>query len=199
MTLMEKKLQSGLNPIMLTLGFLSTETLCFLREKGDRIDIACFAGRQEQLLYKFSFTVGVRFPEIESMIRPDNNDPTYPTIAAPIHFLHSGRQFFEWEFSDDDDLAEVIESVKVYIERWGEAFFAHYSSFSAVEHDLQSGPSGADWHMLNRLQVVETLIALAKLDGRVQEALDILEKALSDPKNRKPAPRRRLEFLRSRL
>jgi len=195
----EEMLQGDLRPILQSLGFFEHAPLFYARDRGDRSEILNFGGRMDRGIFKFNFVVGVRFPAIEAILRPGNDNPTFPTISAPIHFLHPDRQYFEWEFADGDDSTPVIESVRVDIESTAVKFFEHFASLNVVEHDLRFGPAGADWHMLGREQITEVLAAIAKLDGRVHEAQQIVDDALADPKNSKPAKRIRLKRLKAQL
>jgi hypothetical protein len=179
------------------LGFSERDPLFYARDRGDRSEILNFGGRMDRNVFKFSFVVGVRFPAIEAILRPGNDNPTYPTIAAPVHFLHSDRRHFEWEFADGDDLTSALESVRADIDSSAGKFFEHFASLNVVEHDLRLGPAGADWHMLAREQITGVLAAIAKLDGRAHEARQIVDDALADPTNNKPAKLRRLERLRA--
>lgn len=195
----EERLQSGLRPILQSLGFSEHAPLSYYRNRGDRLEILNFGGRMDRRIFKFSFVVGIRFPQIESILRPDDDNPTYPTISAPIHFLHPGRKHFEWAFGANDDLALIIALVRADIESLAAKFFDRYSSLMVVEHDLRLGSAGADWHILGREQITEVLAAIAKLDGRDTEANQIVDSALADPRNEKPAKQRRLEQLKLRI
>lgn len=198
MTVREAKkiLQSDLCPMLQSLDFIEHAPLLFARDRENRSEILNFGGRLDRGLLKFNFVAGVRFPAVEAILRPDNDDPTYPTISAPIHFLHPDRQYFEWEFADETDLVPVLKSVRAEIENSANKFFKHFASLGVVEHDLRLGPTGADWHMLGREQITEVLAAIATLDGRIHHAQQIINNALADPRNNKPAKQRRLERLK---
>lgn len=195
----KEMLRRRLRPILQSLDFFEHTPLLFARNQGNRSEILNFGGRMDRGLFKFSLVVGVRFSAIEAILRPGNNDPSYPTILAPIHFLHSDRQHFEWEFAEKNELASVLESVRADIENSASKFFEHFSSLDVVEHDLRLGPAGADWHMLGQEQITGVLAAIARLDGRAHHAQQIVDDALADSKNSKPAKRRRLERLKALL
>lgn len=195
----EKILRSSLRPVLATLSFSEYSPLCFAKKHPEHFEILNFPGRFDRGSYKFTIQVGIRFPLIEALIRPENDDITHPTISAPIHFLRPDREYFEWEFSVGHNLRPVMDSVKVEITSSATKFFERYANIASVEHDLRLGPSGMDWLLLSSMNIIAVLAAIAKLDGRIEETKKLVEEALADPKNNKPARRRHFESLKANL
>jgi len=194
----EKVLSGALRDALEALGFNEHSRLSFTRNDASGTSILNFGGRVENGAFKFTFSVGLRFAEIEALLRPGIEDPTYPTIQMPIHLLHQDRQYFEWELSDESDANEPAREVLVEVAEKAEPFLARYGKLQAVDESLAS-PNASDWFILTPDQRASVRAAMAKVAGRDQDARAILDEALADPRNAKPVKKRRLQELRSRL
>lgn len=180
------------------LGFRENSRLFFTRNDANSTSILIFGGRMENAVFKFTFSVGIRFGEIEAILHPDNEDSTYPTILMPVHLLHQDRAYFEWEFSDESDANKRAREVLAEVAEIAEPFLTRYGDLQAVEESLAS-PCALDWFVLTPDQRVGVRAAMAKFAGREDEAKAILDEALQEPKNAIPARKRRIEDLKSRL
>jgi len=194
----ESILSEAIRDSLAALGYTQRLRLSFTRERVGCTHILNFGGRVEKGVFKFTFSVGIRFLEVEAILRPENDDPTYPTIVMPIHFLHEDRKYFEWDVSGAPGAARMAQEVMSEVSGRAQAFFDRYATLSAVDESLASA-NALDWFVLTADQHVGVRAAIAKVEGREDDAKAIVDEALADPRNANPRKRWRIEELRSRL
>lgn len=200
--MMEAKLDNELHALLLgrmeRLGFKAANAVCFVRPIAERKQLITLTTRNERGKLKFSCALGVRFESIESMLRPDNNSDTYPTISCPIHLLRPERTFYEWEGSDTQSVTVAADSVIQEIVEVESEFFDRFSTLERVKHELM-GSDFLKYCVLSVHQRIGILAAISLLKGQRSEAEELLVKAAHDPKNQNRGTLRRLDELRRQL
>jgi len=186
-------------------GFKYHPPLFFSKKHQDHSDILFFLGRTEgafdAVVFKFSFRVAVKFFAIESILRPEETSPTYPSLAGPMHFLHEDRDILkhEWALGDGDNVDAVIAQVRHEIVHFAQPFFERYATLEAIEEDVretyqpinikvnrQFDPWPAklqetSWFDIDPIQKAELLAAIAILHGRKADALLAIEEIRQNP------------------
>jgi len=189
----EKLLRPLLKDLLAPMGFRYFKPLFFGKKAEDHSDILLFGGRttleERGIVYKFKFNHGVRFPAIQRIIKPDDQDPTFPTLAGPMHFLHEDCDILkhEWALGDGDNVEAVIELVRHEIVHFAQPFFDRYATLEAIEEDVWKvtwpRSAGHDWFWfgIDPVQKAELLAAIAILQRRKDDALLAIEEIRQNP------------------
>jgi hypothetical protein len=179
-------------------GFKEHSPLCFAQQHTHHFSILNYGGRVDRDTYRFTCFAGLRFPEIEALLRPDTDDPTFPTIVTPIHMLKPDCTFSEWELSEDVNAVSVVRAAYAEAMDLAIPFFNRFSDLAAVEKNLRSDDA-RDWFALGPDQRVGVLAGIAMCDGRSDEAKRVIEHAIVDLKDANPGRLRRLQRLREQI
>lgn len=192
----EAKLRPLLKGLLSEMDFSYSPPLNFVRRRKDHSELLLFGGRMDRGRFLFNFRPGIRFFAIEEILRPEQKDPTYPTVSGS---MRSTLEFVEWGFGGDDDLGQILEGVREEVATSADAFFARYSSLKTLESEVRSSSPGTpDWFVLDPIQRSELLAAIAVLEERRDEALKFIDEALGFPWC-KGVRRKKLEGLKSHL
>jgi hypothetical protein len=194
----ERDLHEALKCELAAFAFVEHDHLSFIRVDCDRVEIMNFGGRMEGAAFLFTLSIGIRFTKIEAVRRPDDDDLSIPTIMAPIHLLRQGSEYQEWLINDVVDAPIVAQNAIPEITALAERFFKSYPDVSSVKIRLQS-PRPRDWFVLSSEQRIEILASIAKIEGRAEEGIQLLDAALLERRDARPALRASLERLRERI
>lgn len=194
-----KPLLALLQPSFKDRGFDHLKGLSFGRGSVKAVEIISFGARRgREGVLCFSFGVGVRFPELEAVLRPNDDDDLATTIAKPLSVLRRSAGFPEWCFDGSREPADVVHDVIGAIDEYGLPFLQSYSSMSEVSRSLQSDDP-MDWFVLSPEQRLMTLAAIEHVEGRLHDALRRLESAIAAMKDAPMKTRWPIERLRERL
>ena len=138
----EKALQAALAKPLANLGFADRSELAYSRDHADHVDVLVFPGRLEDGTYKFACDVGVRFPAIEAILRPDDNSQFSKTVWKPIYTL-CGNEYFEWQFFTESELSNIVDNVIDKVSGPASDFLSKYGRLSVVADALES-PNPSD-------------------------------------------------------
>lgn len=180
------------------LGFKSLGYLSFARCSETCIQLVNVGGRTEGREYKFTCMLGIRFDEIERILRPSVADKSYPTVSCPIHFLRPEREYYELKGSCIDELSAATNSLIEELNEVGLTFFERFATIEAIADDLSGSPV-SDFFVLSPHQKVGILAAISLIKGKRLAAEQIISDALNDPMNRSPAIKRRIEEVHEQL
>lgn len=195
----EKALREVLEPILRPYGFQRIRDLAFVRRHDDRIDrlgFSVFKDRASKL--RFSFGVGVRFPEIEALRDGAKDSDDTPTIGVPMHFLRDPRSYFDWVLSDPIDPAKVESHVLEELDARALPFVNEFSSMDALREALERDDARA-WFTLDSEQRDGLLTLLDFLQRGKRAAMQRLNAALERRAGAMPKLRYPLEKLRANL
>lgn len=195
---LEKTAHDLLSERLRPIGFEPIGCLSFSRSTDDCKQLINVGGRTDGGKLKFTCTLGVRFDELESLLRPKSEDESYPTVSCPIHLLRPEREYYEWEGGNEEELTIAVESMIAEIHEVGFEFFEKFKRIEAVEEELTSS-AVSDWLILSPHQRTSTLGAIAVARGERTRAERLFADALNDPRNQNPGKRRLLEELRGQL
>ncbi len=176
------------------IGFATYEQLVFGRFVGSCTQLISLGGRVEGCKFKFSCTLGIRFNEIEALLRPENSDATYPTVSCPIHLLRPDRKFYEFEGESANDLEVAVADLLEEIYEVGLAFYNKFVTVDDIFGELSSS-AVSKWFVLSSHQKVGTLAAIAILRGDRLAAERIISEALSDSRNQNAGRQQRIAEL----
>ncbi len=180
-------------------GFHHVRDLSFARESGGSTRLLSFgAHRGTSDEFCFSFGVGVRFPAVEALLRPEGEDDLLPTVGKPLSILKESEGFPQWCFDGTREPADLVTEATADVERYALPFLDKYSSLSAVRVALER-EDPRDWFVLSPEQRLATLVAIDHVEGRTAEALQRLDRALKDLENEPLKKRWPLQKLRERL
>lgn len=194
-----KRLLALLGPTLKGRGFAHLKELSFGRGSPRAAEIISFGARRGGGgEFCFSFGVGVRFPEVEAILRPDGGDDLVTTIAKPLSVLKSSAGFPEWCFNCDREPGDMVREVIGDLDEYGLPFLRRYSSMSEVSRSLHSDDP-RDWFVLDPEQRLMTLAAVEHVQGRPHDALRRLESAIAAMKEAPLKRRWPIEKLRERL
>jgi hypothetical protein len=194
----ERVLHDLLRDRLELLGFHPIGCLSFSRRINGCKQLINVAARKEDNRLKFTCTLGIRFSEVESVLRPSDCDESYPTISCPIHLLHCDREFYEWVGSTAEELTLAVESMITEIHDVGSLFFNRFSTLVQIEEELSASPV-SDYLILSQHQRIATLVAILLARGQRDTAKRLLDESLMEPQNQSPSKKRRLEELRAQL
>ena len=195
---LEKMLGNFLADRLQEFGFLPVDVLSFIRCIDDLKQIINAGGRHENRKLKFTCILGVRFEQIESILRPNENDDSYPTVCCPIHLIAPERKYYEWEGGNEEELAIAADSMIAELHEVGFDYFDRFSTLEAVEEELTSSPV-SDSFLLSADQRTGILAAIAMTRGDRAVAEQLFAEAIKDRYFEHPARKRRLEELRTRV
>lgn len=194
----DRELHRILSGILEQHGFAKVKALCFARKMPHCIQILNFGGSVRGGTFKFSCMVGIRIPEIESLLRPDTNTESFPTVVTPFHFLYDDRRFFEWEANTPDDLQSVANSAAQEILAVTTPFFEQFPDLDSVERELKR-TDGFPTFPVTFFQRAGILAAAALCRGCPDEAKEILSDAMSEAANKDQGRRSRIEEIYQQL
>lgn len=195
---MKKVLHERLRKELSAIGFDAIGELCYRRTVGackQLINVEC---RMDGGMLKFSCTLGLRFDDVESILRPQTKDECYPTVSCPIHVLRPERTFYEWEGSCDAEFEISASSLATEVREVGLTFFDQFATLESVGAHLSSDEV-SDYFMLASHQRVGVLAAISIVNGDRANAESVLAMAMNDPRNRNPGKKRRIEELQKQL
>lgn len=195
---LEKTTHDLLTERLQRIGFEAVGFMSFCRTFSDCNQLINVCCRSEGRKLKLTCTLGVRFDSIESLLRPENADSSYPTVSCPVHLLRPEREYYEWEGGNDDELRIAVESMIAEIQKVGLEFFDRFKTIEAVKEELSSS-AVSNCLILSPHQRTGTLAAIALARGERSEAESLFADAMKDPRNQKSGKKRLLEELRIQL
>jgi hypothetical protein len=199
------KLQKGFEIVFETfneplsnLGFKLSTELTFVREVPTCDQSVSFGGRiDKQKRFCFNFGVGVRFEDVERILRPERHEPC-STFGCAIHLLRPSHDYLEWHLTDTVDLTVMQAEVFNDVTQYGLPFFAQYSDLNEVRRALESDDP-RKWLTLTPEQRIQTLAAIEYVQGRKSNAQAMIDTALLAHEKSLPKYRLPLQRLRQRL
>jgi hypothetical protein len=124
--------------------------------------------------------------------------PDVPTVALPIERLFTDQKNTEWDASNPETMDELLTQIETY----ALPFFDKYHILDNVVVALQS-QNARDWFTETPDSRVETLSAFLAARGKVDSALELLDREIALRQNDSLPPtlavRRRLQNLRGRI
>ena len=194
----DQLLRNALTERLSRIGFNEESPLAFTRSGEHCIDILNFEGQINGAGYKFTCYIGIRFPEIEALLKPNEQDLTYPTVSTPIHFLRDDREYYEWVVIDAGNLDSVVEHAVNEVRHLAEKCFIHFSSLQNVEEELAS-PIATQVFGFGPFQTTSVRAAIALHQGRPADARKLIAEALDRTRTASMGQRRRLQQLQTQL
>lgn len=195
----KRRLVELLEPPLKDRGFRYLKELSFGRESPRAVQIISFGSRRGRAgEFCVSFGAGVRFPEVEVLLRPGDDDDLRTTIAKPLSVMKPCPAFPEWCFDGERAPEDLALEIMADVDAYAIPLLERYSSLDEVERSLRS-ESAADWFVLNPEQRLVTLSALEHTQGRHGDALERLDAALAALQDAPMKKRWPLQKLRERL
>jgi hypothetical protein len=209
----ESRITNQLAEGLVSLGFKKQNQFLIARKKDKRSEqVRCGVRKHGVSKALFvSLMIGVRFEEIEVLLE-HTGDPNTPTISVPIHFLHEGRQFVEWN-AESPGIATLLH---IQVEMYALPFFERFDSLQSLKSQLNREAdyrksASAQMARLNseqerkelRLEMmhdqrlllplspdqrVEILAAIDVINGDVAAARSLVDGKKSELENAKPIP-----------
>ncbi|QDT64700.1 hypothetical protein [Calycomorphotria hydatis] len=171
-------------------GFLADSELLYYRETENCLNIINVGVRDLGGETRVTCTLGIRFEQIENLIRPTEKDRTLSTVFNPIHLLREDREYFEWSGSNEDQLNKAVDSMVEEICEIGLPFFEKFSNLAIVEDELESNRV-SDYFALAPIQHVSVLAAIYVLKNEQEKAIALFDDALQEKFNQNPGKKRR--------
>lgn len=194
----ERELGEALRTPLFRLGFAKSDVAFFSRSSPIGEDRLRFGGRLDDGRCLISGSAGVFLSRVEAILRSDPRTATQPTIVMPLHFLHEGREFFEWTMETNSAAIRVAEEIEVEVRTYALPFFDAYSKIENVRLSLESS-NPRDWFALTPEQRIILLVAIEYTGGNREKAKKIIDEAIAARADEPPKRRQSLEKLRARL
>lgn len=195
---LESQLHQFLTPRLGDFGFEGSGRLIFRRTLSSNDHLIIVGTRTDRSQLLFTCTVGLRFPSVESILRPDNPDETYPSVVCPIHLLRPEREYFEFAATTRTELRIAAASLVAEIADVGFKFFNRFSSLNEVFKELERAKVSS-FFVLSPHQGIGTMAAIALSRGERATATELLTRAVKDAESYSTPRRRRVEELAARL
>jgi hypothetical protein len=162
------------------LGFRHIIELSFARTIPEGLALIHFSirrGSHKELC--FSFGVGVRFPAVEQLLHPDDEEPLMPTVGLPASKLLAASAFPEWCLDKQPlALGQIDEALQLVLGD-GIGFLDRYSTLSEVIAEL-TNDDPSHWFVLSAEERIATLVAIEFVNGQRAEAIRRLQSFLGE-------------------
>lgn len=126
-----------------------------------------------------SFLAGVSFRPLEELfwsydVTADKK-AIYPTLSYQIGYLTPARRFFEWDYYDGVNAAELFDEIKETIVEYAYPFFHKYSNCDEVLQAFLDGDVGG-----STVSDAVGRAILYYLKGQPQKALESLDEGVAN-------------------
>lgn len=196
----EERITTRLLPTLAHKGFSKKRSGLLTGTWGSAEAQVGVSARRDKTTAKLFVTlsVGVRFEDVERLRQRAYVDPDCPTVGVPIHLLHEGGKFVEWDASNPG----IISALSEQIENYAIPFFQKFHDLNEVLAALQS-ENPLDWFTETPESRVPTIVAILAVQGRRHDALELLDREIESLQSSQAPPanarRFKLQKLRNRI
>ncbi|MCW1886925.1 hypothetical protein OKA04_19450 [Luteolibacter flavescens] len=187
---LDRKLVTALSHDLRPDGFSKMSPQDLIRHANDHSEFIYFGSRinRSTRLEMFHFSVCIRFPAIEAILDPYEENIQGCTFGSPIHILTEEQKFREWTLTPTS-FESVRSEARSLITQYAFPFFEEFKSIEDVAKHL-SPEKNPHWSILDQTRQIQIFAASLCVLHRRTEAVALLkeeiEKLEKEMENNRP-------------